>query len=68
MLGGERSSSGLRAPIPMPPPTHPERIKGGLFGLLIGYALGVPYEFHPAREIPPFAQIEMDPPHCSNRY
>ena len=46
----------------MTPPTLPERIKGGLFGLLIGDALGVPYEFHHAREIPPFTQIEMDPP------
>jgi ADP-ribosyl-[dinitrogen reductase] hydrolase len=38
------------------------RIKGGLYGLLIGDALGVPYEFHAAEEIPPRALIEMSPP------
>ena len=38
------------------------RIKGGLYGLLIGDALGVPYEFHMKDEIPPFDQIEMVPP------
>lgn len=27
-----------------------ERLKGGLFGLIIGDALGVPYEFHSAVE------------------
>lgn len=37
-------------------------IAGGLFGLLVGDALGVPYEFHPADRIPPFDQIEMTPP------
>jgi ADP-ribosyl-[dinitrogen reductase] hydrolase len=35
---------------------------GGLLGLLIGDALGVPYEFHPAEEIPPYDQIEFEPP------
>lgn len=39
-----------------------DRIAGGLFGLLIGDALGVPYEFRVAHEIPPFEQIEMQPP------
>lgn len=38
------------------------RLKGGLYGLLIGDALGVPYEFHPASAIPPPAQIDMIPP------
>ena len=28
------------------------KIRGGLYGLLVGYALGVPYEFHSADEIP----------------
>lgn len=37
-------------------------IAGGLFGLLVGDALGVPYEFHPADRIPSFEQIEMTPP------
>jgi len=39
-----------------------ERIAGGLIGLLVGDALGVPYEFHPASALPPTSQIEMTPP------
>jgi ADP-ribosyl-[dinitrogen reductase] hydrolase len=39
-----------------------ERIQGGLFGLLIGDALGVPYEFHDAAQLPPLDAIEMTPP------
>ena len=39
-----------------------ERIAGGLYGLLIGDALGVPYEFYEAEELPPYEQIEMAPP------
>lgn len=39
-----------------------ERIAGGLYGLLIGDALGVPYEFYKAEELPPYEQIEMVPP------
>lgn len=39
-----------------------DKIKGGLYGLLIGDALGVPYEFHNAEEIPPYDEIEMTPP------
>lgn len=35
---------------------------GGLYGLLIGDALGVPYEFYKAQDIPPYDQIEMVPP------
>ena len=38
------------------------RRTGGLYGLLIGDALGVPYEFHPPEAIPPYEQIEMVPP------
>jgi ADP-ribosylglycohydrolase len=38
------------------------RLKGGLYGLLIGDALGVPYEFHPASAIPPRNLIDMYPP------
>ncbi len=38
------------------------KIEGGLWGLLVGDAVGVPYEFHPAREIPPREQIDMFPP------
>ncbi|MDE7416163.1 MAG: ADP-ribosylglycohydrolase family protein [Lachnospiraceae bacterium] len=39
-----------------------DKWKGGLYGLLIGDALGVPYEFHTAEEIPPYDNIEMKPP------
>jgi ADP-ribosylglycohydrolase len=39
-----------------------ERIRGGLYGLLVGDALGVPYEFHDASEIPAELEIEMAPP------
>ena len=39
-----------------------DRIAGGMWGLLVGDAVGVPYEFnHPGR-IPPVEQIELDPP------
>ena len=38
------------------------RIKGGIYGLLIGDALGVPYEFHMKEDIPSVEQIEMIPP------
>jgi len=43
-------------------PTRFERVSGGLWGLLVGDALGVPYEFAPARRIPERHRIEMDPP------
>ncbi|MCU0683175.1 MAG: ADP-ribosylglycohydrolase family protein [Polyangiaceae bacterium] len=39
-----------------------ERLSGGLVGLLVGDALGVPYEFHRAEAIPPARQIEFSPP------
>jgi ADP-ribosylglycohydrolase len=43
-------------------PTFQERLEGGLYGLLIGDALGVPYEFHRPEALPPLADIEMTPP------
>src|SRR5690348_13777664 len=43
-------------------PTLRERIEGGLLGLLVGDALGVPYEFHEPSEIPSLAEIEFGPP------
>jgi ADP-ribosyl-[dinitrogen reductase] hydrolase len=43
-------------------PNKADRIAGGLMGLLVGDALGVPYEFHAAGEIPPLDRIEMEPP------
>lgn len=39
-----------------------DKIKGGLYGLLIGDALGVPYEFRSAEQLPPLEQIEFTPP------
>lgn len=45
-----------------PPTTMRSRLEGGLLGLLIGDALGVPYEFHRPDEIPARDLIEMDPP------
>jgi ADP-ribosylglycohydrolase len=39
-----------------------EQAEGGMLGLLVGDALGVPYEFHEPRDIPPLEQIQMIPP------
>lgn len=39
-----------------------DRLEGGIFGLLIGDALGVPYEFHAPEALPPLADIEITPP------
>ena len=39
-----------------------DRLAGGLYGLLIGDALGVPYEFYGAEELPSYDEIEMTPP------
>ena len=44
-----------------------QRLRGGLWGLLVGDALGVPYEFHEPQEIPPREQIEFQPPPDFNR-
>jgi ADP-ribosyl-[dinitrogen reductase] hydrolase len=41
--------------------TH-DRILGGLWGLLVGDAAGVPYEFHHPRDLPVRDGIEMVPP------
>lgn len=38
------------------------RLEGAIIGLLVGDALGVPYEFHGPDDIPPTAQIEFAPP------
>ena len=42
--------------------TRKERIEGGLIGLLVGDALGVPYEFHGPDEIPRASAIEYVSP------
>ena len=46
----------------IPPRSRQDKLAGGLIGLLIGDALGVPYEFHDAQDIPPSDQINFDPP------
>ncbi|MCL6593370.1 MAG: ADP-ribosylglycohydrolase family protein, partial [Alicyclobacillus sp.] len=38
------------------------RIRGGLWGLLVADAVGVPYEFHAMEHLPPLAQIDLVPP------
>jgi ADP-ribosyl-[dinitrogen reductase] hydrolase len=48
-------------------PTREDRIAGGLYGLLIGDALGVPYEFHPPQQLPPRDQLEFEPPQGFHR-
>ncbi len=40
----------------------PDQLEGGLLGLLIGDAVGVPYEFKPPTALPPRAQLDMVPP------
>jgi len=42
--------------------TRAERISGGVWGLLVGDAIGVPYEFKAPAELPPREQIDMVPP------
>ena len=39
-----------------------QRITGGILGLLIGDAVGVPYEFYEPQCLPPIESIEMNPP------
>jgi ADP-ribosyl-[dinitrogen reductase] hydrolase len=43
-------------------PTLSERIEGGLVGLLVGDALGVPYEFKHPDDLPLEKDIEFEPP------
>src|SRR5687768_16172592 len=42
--------------------TLEDRFAGGIWGLLVGDALGVPYEFHSPQDLPPLAELEMVPP------
>ncbi|WP_304458702.1 ADP-ribosylglycohydrolase family protein [Alicyclobacillus sendaiensis] len=44
-----------------------DRIRGGVWGLLIGDALGVPYEWLEPEAIPPWDEIEMEPPEGISR-
>ena len=41
---------------------QPYQIRGAMFGLLIGDAVGVPYEFTPPAKLPLREQLEMTPP------
>ncbi|WP_269523172.1 ADP-ribosylglycohydrolase family protein [Coraliomargarita parva] len=42
--------------------SHTDRVRDGMFGLLVGDACGVPYEFRHPSELPPFEQLGMYPP------
>lgn len=42
--------------------TSASRLRGGLYGLLVGDALGVPYEFSLAKDLPLEDEIDMEPP------
>jgi ADP-ribosyl-[dinitrogen reductase] hydrolase len=42
--------------------TRLDRIRGGMYGLLVGDALGVPYEFSAPHHIPERRLIDMSPP------
>lgn len=41
---------------------YADKVKGGLYGLLVGDACGVPYEFVPPQCIPSFDEINVRPP------
>jgi len=43
-------------------PNRYERLEGGMIGLLVGDALGVPYEFKKPTELPAWEHLEMAPP------
>src|SRR3546814_11987285 len=42
--------------------TRSDAVGGGLLGMLVGDALGVPYEFSPPDRIPKSERLEMAPP------
>jgi ADP-ribosylglycohydrolase len=46
----------------MGPGANPNALAGGLYGLLVGDAVGVPYEFRISADLPELEQIEMTPP------
>lgn len=43
-------------------PDRADRIRGGVVGVLVGDAFGVPYEFSAADRLPPLEQLAMTPP------
>lgn len=44
------------------PVSRRDRLAGGVRGLLIGDAVGVPYEFNRPEALPGLAELELDPP------
>ena len=48
-------------------PSLSDKLRGGLIGLLVGDALGVPYEFHQPTDLPPLTEIEYEPPSSFRR-
>ena len=42
-------------------------VEAGLWGLLVGDAVGVPYEFHPPQTLPPTGEIDLLPPPSFSR-
>jgi len=48
-------------------PSFADRLRGAIWGLLVGDALGVPYEFHEPDALLWSDMIEMDPPAWFNR-
>lgn len=42
--------------------TRTDRVRGAPYGLLVGDALGVPYEFNPPQRLPSLHEIDMTPP------
>jgi len=45
---------------------HHNILRGGLYGLLLGDAVGCPYEFNSAEQLPAFEKIDMLPPRGFN--
>jgi hypothetical protein len=41
--------------------TRTDRVRGALYGLLVGDALGVPYEFNPPQRHPSLHEIDCRP-------
>ena len=67
-----RAKSGAQIPIFMQAthsksPSMRSRLRGAVYGLLVGDALGVPYEFSSAAELPELRFIEMVPPEGFHR-
>jgi ADP-ribosyl-[dinitrogen reductase] hydrolase len=48
-------------------PTFSSRLRGGLYGLLVGDACGVPYEFKSPDRLPTLDEIDMEPPRGFDR-